>query len=81
MKSLLDVGRFITKRNFWNVNKHLQKRKLTITLSTLSVVQQIPQETKQKDNISRSNSNNRSQAQEFNIPDVLVKRPSRNNHI
>ena len=50
-------------------------------LSTLSVVQQIPQKTKHGDNISddsRSTSNNSSQAQEFNIPDVVANSPSRN---
>ena len=44
-----------------------------MTLSTLSVVQQILQETKHGHNISRSTSNKRSQAQEFNVLDVLVK--------
>ena len=47
-----------------------------MTLSTLSVVQLISQETSHKDNISddsSSTSNNSSQAQEFNILDVLVK--------
>ena len=44
-------------------------------LSTLTVVQQISQKTKHRDNISndsRSTSNNSSRAQEFNIPDALV---------
>ena len=45
-----------------------------MTLSTLSVVHQIPQETKHRDNISRNTSNNNSQAQVFNIKDVLVKK-------
>ena len=52
-----------------------------MTLSTLSVVQQILKETKQWDNISndsRGASNNRSQAQKFNIPDVHVNSPSCN---
>ena len=48
------------------------------TLYTLSVEQQIPQETKDRENISRRNTNNSSQAQEFNILDVLVNSPSRN---
>ena len=50
-----------------------------MTLSTLSVVQLISQETSHKDNISddsSSTSNNSSQAQEFNILDVLVNSPS-----
>ena len=49
-----------------------------MTLFTLSVVQQITQETKHRDNISRSTSNNSSQSQEFNIPDVLVNSPNLN---
>ena len=53
-------------------NKHLQQRKFTITLSTLSVIHQIPQETKHRDIISRSTSNNNSQAQEFNLPNILL---------
>ena len=50
------------------------------TLSALSVVQQIPQETKHRDisNASGSTSNNRSQAQVFHIPDLLVNSPSCN---
>ena len=44
-----------------------------MTLSPLNVVQQIPQETKHRDNISRSTSNNSSQAQECKFPDVLVR--------
>ena len=50
-------------------------------LSTLSVVQQIQQEINHKDNIfedSHSTSNNSSQVQEFNIPEVRVNSPSRN---
>ena len=43
-----------------------------MALSTLSLVQQISQETKHRANISLRISNNSSQAQEFNIPDVLV---------
>ena len=41
-------------------------------LSTFSVVQQIPQETKHRD-ISRSTSNNSSEAQEWNLPDLFVR--------
>ena len=48
-----------------------------MTLPTLSVIQQIPQEIKYRYIISRSTSNNISQAQEFNIPDLLVNSPSR----
>ena len=44
-----------------------------MTLSTHSVVQQIPQETKLRDIISRSTSNNTSQTQECNLPNVLVR--------
>ena len=44
-----------------------------MTLFTLSVVQQIPQETKRRDIISRSISNNSSQAQERNLPGVPCK--------
>ena len=51
-----------------------------MTLFTLSVVQQIPQETKHRDIISRSTSNNSSQAQEFNLPDVPTDSQSRNDH-
>ena len=40
------------------INKHLQQSKFTITPSTLSVVQQIPKETKHRDIIPRSTSNN-----------------------
>ena len=44
-----------------------------MTLCTLSVVLQIPQETKYRviSNYSRSTSNNRSQAQKFNVPDIV----------
>ena len=49
-----------------------------MTLFTLSVDQQIPQETKHRANISRCTSNNSSQAQEFNIPDVLENSLSHN---
>ena len=42
-------------------------------LSTLSIVQYILQETKHRDNVSHSTSNNSSQEQEFNLPDVLVR--------
>ena len=52
-----------------------------MTLSTLSVVMQIPQETKHRNNISddsRSASNNSNQAQDFNIPDIFVNSPSHN---
>ena len=52
-----------------------------MTLSKLTVVQQTPQEIKHSENISRSNSNNSSQAQEFNISDVLVNNLSRNTQI
>ena len=41
-----------------------------MTLSSFSVVQQIPKETKHRDIISCSTSNNSSQAQEFNLPDA-----------
>ena len=44
-----------------------------MTLSTLSVVHQIPNETEHRDFISRSTSNNSSQAQERNLPDVLAR--------
>ena len=47
-----------------------------MTLSTLSVVQQTPLETKHRDNISRSTLDNSSKAQEFNIQDILVNSPS-----
>ena len=53
-------------------NKHLQQMQFTMTLSTLSVVQQIPPKTKHRDIISRSTLNNSSQAQESNLPDALV---------
>ena len=43
-----------------------------MTLSTLSVVHQIPNETEHRDFISRSTSNNSSQAQERNLPDAFV---------
>ena len=43
-----------------------------MTLSTFSEVQQIPQETKHRDIISRSTSKNSSQAQEFNLPNALA---------
>ena len=43
-----------------------------MTLFTVSVVQQIPQKTKHSDTIYRSTSNTISQAQESNLPDVLV---------
>ena len=49
-----------------------------IMLSTLSVVQHIPQENKHRDNTSHSTSNNGSQAQEFNIPDAFVNSLNRN---
>ena len=45
---------------------------------TLSLVQETLQEIKHREKISRSTSNNRSQAQELNILDVLVRSPSRN---
>ena len=61
-------------------NKHIQQRKFTMMLTTLSLVQPIPQETKHRDIISRSTSNNRSQAQERNLPDVLLKQQSQNNY-
>ena len=57
--------------------KHLQQIKFTMTLCTLSVVQQIPQEIKHRDIISRSTSNNDSQAQEYNLPDKLEDCQSR----
>ena len=41
--------------------------------SQFSVVQQIPQEIKLRDIISRSTLNNSNQAQERNHPDVLVR--------
>ena len=44
-----------------------------MTLSILSVVQQIPKKTKHRDIISRSTSNNSSQAQERNLPDILLR--------
>ena len=53
-----------------------------MTLSTLSVVQQISQETEHRDNISnesRSTSKNSRQAQEFNISDVIVKQSESQN--
>ena len=59
-------------------NKHLQQKSFTMTLSTFNVVRQIPQETKRRKNISRNLSNNSSQVQEFNVPDVLLNSPSRN---
>ena len=46
-----------------------------MTLSPLNVVQQIPQETKHRDNASSnscSTSNNSCEAQDFNIPVMLV---------
>ena len=43
-----------------------------MTLSTVSVVEQIPQEIKHRDAISRSTSKHSSRAQEGNPPDVLV---------
>ena len=43
-----------------------------MTLSTLSAAQQIPQETKHSDIISRSTTNNSSQAHECNLSDVLL---------
>ena len=49
-----------------------------MTLSTLSVVKQIPQKIRHRDNISRSTSNNSSQAQEFSVPDVIVNSQSPN---
>ena len=49
-----------------------------MTLSTFSVVQQIPQEIKHRDNISHSTSNDSTLAQEFDIPDKIVNSPSRN---
>ena len=49
-----------------------------MTLSAMSIIQQIPLETKYRDNISRSTSNNSTQADEFNISDVLVNSPIRN---
>ena len=56
-------------------DKHFHQLQFTMTLSTLRVVAQIiPQETKHRDNIS----NNSTQAQELNIPDVLVNSPSCN---
>ena len=51
-----------------------------MTLSTLAVVQQISLETKYRDNISRSTSNNSNQAQKFNLPDVLVRVRVENDH-
>ena len=57
------------------MNKHFQQSYFTMMLSTLSLVQQIPQETKHRDNISGSTLNNK--AQKFTIPDVLVNSPSR----
>ena len=50
-----------------------------MTLSTLSVVQQILMETKHRDIIPRSTSNNSSQAQERNLPEVLVRPPESKN--
>ena len=41
-------------------------------LSKLNVMQKISKETKRRDIISRSTSNNSSQAQEFYLPDVLL---------
>ena len=50
MKSPLNDGRFITEE-ISGMKKHFQKMKFTMTLSTLSVVPQIAQETKHRDNI------------------------------
>ena len=83
MKTPFNDGKFINRRKFWVEEpgtlhegaegaKHLQQRQFTMTLSMLSVVQQIPKETKHRDIISRSTSNNSSEAQEFNLPNALV---------
>ena len=71
MKILLNDRRFINRRYF--CDEQAPSTVFTITLSALSVVQQIPQETKHRDIISRSTSNNSSQAQERNLRDVLVR--------
>ena len=44
-----------------------------MTLSTLSIVQQISKETKHRDIISCGTSNNSSQAQKFSLPDVPLR--------
>ena len=43
------------------MNKHCQQMKFIMTLSTVSLVQQIAQETKHRDIISRRTSNNSKQ--------------------
>ena len=69
MRSPLNDIRFINRRHLRN-KQALSAVVIYNDLSILRVVQQIPQGT--RDIISRSTSNNNSQAQEFNLPDVLV---------
>ena len=71
MKSPFNEGEFITRRNSRN-EQALSTKVIYNELSTRSVVQQIPQETKHRDIISRSTSNNSSQVQEFNLLNALV---------
>ena len=73
MKSLLNDRRFISMRNFC-YEQAPSSEVICNDASTLSIVQQIPQETKHRDVISCSTSYSSSQAQECNLPDVLVGR-------
>ena len=74
IKSPLDDRRFITRRNFWNRQALLAAVIHSDAVHTQKI-QQIPKETDYRVNIpdvSRSTSNNSSQAQEFNVPDKLL---------
>ena len=71
MKSPFNDGKFINKRNFW-VEQAPSAEVIYNDTSSLSIIQQIPKETKHRDIISRSTSNKISQAQEFNLPDILL---------
>ena len=68
-----DVG-FITRRYLWN------EQALSADEIYNDAVHTQPQETKHKDDISRSTSNNSSQAQEFYLPDVLIRVRVENDH-
>ena len=72
MKSLLNDRRFISMRNFC-YEQAPSSEVICNDASTLSIVQQIPQETKHRDVISCSTLNNSSQAQKHNLPDILVR--------
>ena len=73
MKSPLNDGKFIRRRNFWVEQTPSEELIYNdAALSTISVVQQIPKETNYRDIISRSTSNNSTQAQELNLPNALL---------